>query len=269
MTKLLITLFVKEKEDVKSPAVRTAYATLSSFTGIILNLLLFAGKLFIGIISNSVSAIADAFNNLTDAGSSVVTLIGFRLSSKPVDPEHPHGHGRFEYIAAFIVDMIIILVGFELFTASINEIITPTETSVSKLGLILLGVAVFIKLWLFAFYRKISEIVSKDEYFDISEEMKDRFGKIPLCTESLLKIAYIRAMMSDIGVSILKETQGNVILNFVDPVLEKMMAAVSEFEGFAFLNAGRVLSLTLNVSQFTQSEKLDKIIEFSEFFLTL
>ncbi len=121
----------------------------------------------------------------------------------------------------------------------------------------------------FAFYRKISEIVSKDEYFDICEEMKDRFGKLPLCTESLLKIAYIRAMMSDIGVSVLKEAQGNVILNFVDPTLEKMMAAVSEFEGFAYLNAGRVLSLTLNVSQFKQSEKLDKIIEFAEFFLTL
>jgi len=160
MTKLLIKLFIKNKTDIKNPAARAAYATLASFTGILLNLVLFTGKLFIGIISNSVSAIADAFNNLTDAGSSVITLIGFRLSSKPVDPEHPHGHGRFEYITAFIVNMIIILVGFELFTASINEIIEPTKTVTTSLTLILLGIAIIIKLWLFFFYRKIGKLIS-------------------------------------------------------------------------------------------------------------
>ncbi|MBR3594321.1 MAG: cation transporter [Clostridia bacterium] len=160
MTKLLIRLFVKDNKNIKDVAVRTKYASLSSFTGIFLNVLLFIGKLLIGIISNSVSAIADAFNNLTDAGSSVVTLIGFRLSSKPVDTEHPHGHGRFEYVAAFIVDMIILVVGFELFTASIGEIIHPTATKAGITSLILLGVAVLIKLWLFFFYRKIANTIS-------------------------------------------------------------------------------------------------------------
>ncbi len=160
MTGLLIKLFIKNKNDVKNNAVRSVYATLSSVVGIVLNIALFIGKLLIGVFANSVSAIADAFNNLTDAGSSVITLIGFRLSSKPVDPEHPLGHGRFEYITAFIVDMIILLVGFELFTASIDEIINPTVTKASSVALILLGVAIVVKLWLFFFYRFIGKTIS-------------------------------------------------------------------------------------------------------------
>ncbi len=160
MTKLLIRLFVKNKDEIKDPTVRTAYASLSSFTGIVLNLLLFAGKLVIGLISNSVAAIADAFNNLTDAGSSVITLIGFKLSSKPVDPEHPHGHGRFEYVTAFIVDIIILLVGFELLTASIDKISNPSLITTTPTTLILLCIAILIKFWLFVFYRKIGKTIS-------------------------------------------------------------------------------------------------------------
>ncbi len=187
MTKLLIRMFVKNRDDVKDPAVRTIYAALSSFTGIVLNLLLFIGKLLIGIFSNSVATVADAFNNLTDAGSSVITLIGFRLSSKPVDPEHPHGHGRFEYIAAFIVDMIIILVGFELFTASIDKIANPTKTSATPITLILLGVAILIKLWLYAFYRKIGKTISSSAIKAAStDSISDCLATALVFTTSLL-----------------------------------------------------------------------------------
>ena len=92
-----------------------------------LNILLFAGKFTLGLLSASVAIIADAFNNISDAGSSVVTMIGFRLAEKPVDKEHPLGHGRLEYISGFIVDMLIILVGFELFTSSVDKILHPTR----------------------------------------------------------------------------------------------------------------------------------------------
>ena len=125
MTKLLIKLFVKDKDNVTDPAVRGRYAALAGITGILLNLLLFAGKLTAGLLAASVAVIADAFNNVSDAGSSVVTLIGFRLASKPVDKEHPLGHGRLEYITGFIVDMLIILVGAELFKSSIEKIASP------------------------------------------------------------------------------------------------------------------------------------------------
>ncbi len=160
MTNLLIKLFVKNKDDCSCPSVRGRYAALASVTGIVLNVLLFLGKLTLGLIAASVAIVADAFNNISDAGSAVIALIGFRLAAKPVDKEHPLGHGRLEYVAAFIVDMLIILVGFELLKTSIEKIITPTLPSVGNATLILLGVAILVKVWLFFFYRTISNKIN-------------------------------------------------------------------------------------------------------------
>lgn len=160
MTNLLIRLFVKNREDVQNQKVRSNYATLSSVTGIIANFLLFVGKLVIGILSASVAIIADAFNNIGDAGSSIVTLIGFRFSGKHADKEHPMGHGRFEYISAFIVDVLIIFVGVELFKTSVEKIIEPQATDISTVTLVFLGVAIAVKAWLFFFYRKIAKKIN-------------------------------------------------------------------------------------------------------------
>ena len=162
MTDLLIKLFVKKKKTNNETmsaetAERGRYVSLAGFTGIVVNLLLFIGKLTVGIIASSVAIIADAFNNISDAGSSVVALIGFRLANKPVDKEHPLGHGRLEYVSGFIVDMLIILVGFELLTSSFDKILHPTLPNVGNITLILLGVAIFVKVWLFFFYRKIAK----------------------------------------------------------------------------------------------------------------
>lgn len=158
MTNFLIKLFLKDKSPA-DPANRGKFATLASVTGILLNLLLFAGKLTVGIFAASVAMIADAFNNVSDAGSSFVTLIGFRLAGKPVDKEHPLGHGRLEYVTGFIVDMLIILVGFELFKSSIGKILSPSLPSVGLTTIILLGVAILVKIWLFFFYRKIGKAI--------------------------------------------------------------------------------------------------------------
>ena len=160
MTDFFIKLFIKNKDDLSSAKVRGEYAALASITGIVLNVLLFIGKLVLGLLSASVAIIADAFNNISDAGSAVIALIGFRLAAKPVDKEHPLGHGRLEYVAAFIVDMLIILVGFELLKGSIEKIITPTLPSVGNATLILLGVAILFKVWLFFFYRKIADKIN-------------------------------------------------------------------------------------------------------------
>ncbi len=160
MSNLLIKLFVKNREDVQNPKVRSNYASLSSITGIIANFLLFIGKLVIGILSASVAIIADAFNNIGDAGSSVVTLIGFRFSGKHADKEHPMGHGRYEYISAFIVDVLIIFVGVELFKSSIEKIIEPQATDIGTVTLVFLGVAIAVKAWLFFFYRKIAKTIN-------------------------------------------------------------------------------------------------------------
>ena len=156
MTNFLIRIFIGKNKDPNDPKVRGRYASMAGFTGILLNVLLFAGKLTLGIIAGSVAIIADAFNNISDAGSAIVTLIGFRLASKPVDKEHPLGHGRAEYVTGFIVDMLIILVGFELFKSSIDKIMHPTTPTVGLATTILLCVAVLVKIWLFFFYRKVA-----------------------------------------------------------------------------------------------------------------
>ncbi len=158
MTKLLIKLFVKSN-DVKDLKVRNKYAMLSSITGIIVNILLSIFKFIVGLISNSMSIISDAVNNITDAGSSVVSMIGFKLSQKEIDKDHPWGHGRMEYVAAFIVDVLIIIVGYQLLQTSIGKIINPEMPSITNVTIILLVVAILVKLWLFVFYRKIANTI--------------------------------------------------------------------------------------------------------------
>ena len=162
MSNLLIKLFVKNKEDTKNEKVRAAYGALASVTGILLNLLLFVGKLTIGLLTASMAILADAFNNITDAGSAIVTMLGFRLAGKPVDKEHPLGHGRFEYISAFIVDMVIVLVGAELLLSSIERIFNPSPVQTGTVTFLILGVAILVKLWLFFFYRKIGKTINSN-----------------------------------------------------------------------------------------------------------
>ena len=159
MTDLLIKLFIKENKKQDDPKVRGEYATLASGTGITVNIFLSTVKLIVGLIANSISIVSDALNNITDIGSSLVTMIGFKLSQKSSDKDHPWGHGRMEYITGFIVDMLIILVGFELFKSSIDKIIHPELPNINTITIILLVVAIFAKLWLFLFYKKIAKII--------------------------------------------------------------------------------------------------------------
>ena len=161
MTNLLIKLFIKEK-DVNNPETRGKYGILSSATGIVVNILLSIVKMVIGVIANSISIISDALNNITDVGSSVVTMIGFKISQKKIDKDHPWGHGRMEYITAFIVDIIILMVGFELLKSSIDKIIHPELPAVNNVTIIILVIAVLTKLWLFLFYKKIAKTIDSN-----------------------------------------------------------------------------------------------------------
>lgn len=158
MTNLLIKLFIKDK-NVEKPEIRAKYGMLSSITGIVVNILLSAVKLVIGIFANSISIISDALNNVTDAGSSIVTMIGFKVSQKKIDKDHPWGHGRMEYITAFIVDILIVLVGVELFKSSFDKIIHPILPDISTVTIVILVIAVLTKLWLFIFYNKIAKTI--------------------------------------------------------------------------------------------------------------
>ena len=131
MTELLTRLFIRDRENVQDPAVRQQYGTLSGMVGICLNVLLFIGKLIAGAVSASIAITADAFNNLSDAGSSIVTLIGFRLAGQKPDRHHPFGHGRIEYLSGLAVSVVILLMGFELGKTSFEKILHPVPTEFS------------------------------------------------------------------------------------------------------------------------------------------
>ena len=153
MIGLLAKIFIKNHENTGDPRVRLGYGALCGAVGIALNLLLAAGKLFAGLLSGSIAVMADAANNLSDAGSSAVTLVGFRLAGQKPDPEHPFGHGRFEYIAGFVVSIAIVLMGFSLLKDSFVKILHPEAVVFSPLVAVILAVSVAVKLYM-AFYNR-------------------------------------------------------------------------------------------------------------------
>ncbi|MCI8361451.1 MAG: cation transporter [Clostridiales bacterium] len=157
MTRLLIKWFVKNHQDVENPQVRAAYGRMAGFTGIVCNILLFILKLSAGLISGSVSVMADAFNNLSDTGSSIVTMVGLKMAGRPADPEHPFGHGRMEYMSGFIVSLIITLVGVELFKSSAEKIASPQELTVSAVTIVVLVCSIALKLWMCLFNRSLGK----------------------------------------------------------------------------------------------------------------
>lgn len=158
LIKLLTRLFVKNSDDIKNPDVRASYGNMSGTIGIILNLFLFTAKLITGILSASISVIADAFNNLSDAGSSVVTFLGFKLANRPPDREHPFGHGRYEYVAGLGISVVILLVGIELLKGSNEKIFNSAAvTQTGLLSIFILIVSVALKLWMYFFNKAISK----------------------------------------------------------------------------------------------------------------
>ena len=165
MIALLSSIFIKNKNDYNDENVRRRYGILTGAVGIILNLFLFAAKFSVGILTSAISVTADAFNNLSDAGSSIITLIGFKLSGQKPDNEHPFGHGRIEYISGLFVSVIILIVAFELVKTSIGKIIHPEEVAVSALTFVFLSISIIVKLYMFAYNmiygKKISSTTMK------------------------------------------------------------------------------------------------------------
>lgn len=160
MTKLLIRLFVRNWENTDSPAVRESYGKLAGITGVVTNLLLALLKLLSGWFFNSIAIMADAVNNLSDSASSIVTLVGFKLSSKPADAKHPYGHARIEYISGMIVSFIVVVLGVQLAQSSIDKILAPEESSFTWITIGVLVVSILLKLWQGLFYRKIGKTIS-------------------------------------------------------------------------------------------------------------
>lgn len=157
MTNLLVRLFIKDSENVKNRIVRRSYGILAGVVGIICNIILFVAKVIMGGVTGAISITADAVNNLSDAGSSIITLVGFKMAGKSADSKHPYGHGRIEYIAGLLISLVIMLVGVELFRSSLDKAFNPDEVNFSIASIAVLALSVLVKLWMAFFNRKLGK----------------------------------------------------------------------------------------------------------------
>ena len=220
MTKLLTRLFIKNYKDHTNPTVRKKYGTLSSSVGIATNFLLALLKLTAGLLSSSVAIIADALNNLSDAGASVITLISFKLSSKPADKDHPYGHARMEYVASMIVSFLVILVGFELLKDSFGALISQDSAKkieITALTFIILSVSIILKLWLGFFYIKIGKTIDSSVIkATATDSITDSISTLAVLASSLvIKLTGWQLFDSVVGlaVSVVIIVAGAKILN--------------------------------------------------------
>ena len=160
MISILSKIFIENKNITDENKKRNIFGTLCGAMGIVLNIILFAIKYFAGIISGSIAVTADAFNNLSDAGSSVITLVGIRMASKKPDRDHPFGHGRMEYLSGLAVSVIIILVGVELFRSSVDKIMNPSEVDTSIVAIVILVISIAVKCYMFFYNRSIGKKIN-------------------------------------------------------------------------------------------------------------
>lgn len=195
MHTILVKQFIKDYENTGDLKVREAYGTLGSITGIIVNIILAIAKYFAGIVSGSISVTADAINNLSDAGSSIISLVGVKLSAKPADKGHPYGHGRVEYISALAVSFVVLLMGIELFKSSVDKIINPVPVKFNILSLVILAVSILAKLWLGFFNKKLGEKINSAPMMAV---MKDSFSDCLATGVALASI--IVSAFSDISI---------------------------------------------------------------------
>jgi len=185
MTRLLVKLFVKDYEKTEMCKVRTAYGVLTSIVGIICNLILFGTKLGIGLIINSISVMADAFNNLSDAASSVIGLVGVKLAERPADKEHPFGHGRFEYIAAIAVAFLILQVGYSCFKSAFTKILHPETVGFNWILVGILCLSVLVKVWLSIFNKTLGKRINSSV---MKATSADAFGDVLITSVTIISI---------------------------------------------------------------------------------
>ncbi len=173
MTDLILRIFVRDHKNTEDPAVRDKCGRVAGAVGIVTNFLLFLMKIIVGTAFHSVSVTADAVNNLTDSGSSVVTLIGFKMASKPADEKHPFGHARIEYLSGVIVSFIVIFLGLQLGMSSVEKILTPEENALTSVALVVLVISILAKLWQCLFYRKVGRMIKSESVEATSKDSRN------------------------------------------------------------------------------------------------
>lgn len=231
ISNFLVKSFVKDNENIKSNKVRNSYGTLAGVVGIIINSILFAVKFFVGMLVGSIAISADAFNNLSDAASSVVTIVGFKMSSKPPDAEHPFGHGRIEYISALIVAFMVMLVGVQFIKSSIERILNPEVITFELIPFLLLLISIGFKFWLSLFNKFIGNRINSSA---LKAAATDALGDV--FTSSTVVISFLLSKFTTLpidgyigvivafailyaGFSLVRETINPLLGESPDPVL--------------------------------------------------
>ena len=240
MTELLVRKFVKNYQNTDDSRVRTDYGVLTSVVGILCNILLFAGKLAVGMVMRSVSVMADAFNNLSDAASSVIGFVGVKMAGKPADREHPFGHGRIEYIAALVVAFLVIQVGLTFFKSSLDKIRHPEDLSFDLVSMLILTASVAVKLWLGRFNKALGKRINSSV---MQAAAADALGDVVTTLATMGSILFFHFTQINIdgfvgllvslvvmwaGIGIARDTLEPLIGQPVDP---KLYREISEFVG--------------------------------------
>lgn len=244
MTEFLIKHFIKDYREVEKVSVRTAYGVLASIVGIFCNVFLFAVKFVVGFILNSVSVTADAFNNLSDAGSSIISFVGVKMAEKPADRDHPFGHGRIEYIAALVVSFLVLEVGFTFLKDSIGKIRTPEALNFQTVSVAILIVSIAVKLWLGLFNRKLGERINSKVMMAV---FTDSMGDVITTGATILSLIFFRLTGINIdgivgvgvalvvmwaGVGIARDTLEPLIGEAIDPeVYKEIKSFVESYDG--------------------------------------
>ena len=238
MTQLLMKLFLKEPHDPQKPAFRSACGKLAGIVGIACNVLLFLLKLLAGLLSGSVSVMADAINNLSDASSSLVTLLGFKLAEKPADDDHPYGHARIEYLSGLIVAAMILFIDIELVKTSISKILHPEATAFTWLTIAILLASIGVKLWLSGFCRKLGKTIQSAALeATAADSRNDVISTLAVLIAGILSMIWgwkidgyvglaVAAFILYSGIGIVKETIDPILGAAPDPELTRMIRDV-------------------------------------------
>lgn len=244
MTRRLVKWFVKDYENTENADVRAAYGVLASMVGICCNLILFTAKLLLGYMVHSISIMADAFNNLSDAASSIISFVGVKMAQKPADKDHPFGHGRIEYISAFIVAFLVIQVGFSLFKTSVGKIREPQEMAFNQVSVIILLLSIGVKLWMGIFNRALGTRIhstvmmatAADSLGDVAVTAAAMaslvaFGIWGINLDGVTGLAVSVAVMAA-GLNIAKDTLAPLIGEAIDPkIYKEIKEFVEQYEG--------------------------------------
>lgn len=244
MTEFLVRHFIKDYKDVEKISVRTAYGVLASVVGIFCNVFLFIVKIVVGLALHSVSVMADAFNNLSDAGSSIISFVGVKMAEKPADKDHPFGHGRIEYISALIVSFLVLEVGFTFLKDSFRKIWTPEELNFQMISVVILLLSVAVKLWLGLFNRKLGKKINSKVMMAV---FTDSMGDVVTTGATIVSILFfgltginidgfvgvgVALVVMWAGVGIARDTLEPLIGAAIDPdVYEQIKRFVESYDG--------------------------------------